>query len=63
MLAGWATGIRLFGRLDPQYSSDGTNWSTAYTFSTGYSKTGTSVSIDIVARYWRLLSDELVWHD
>ena len=54
MLAGWAWASDYSDGSILQYSSDGTNWSTAYTFSTGYSKTGTSVSIDMVARYWRL---------
>jgi RHS repeat-associated protein len=53
-LAGWGWASDYSSGSVLQYSNDASNWTTAHTFSSGFSSTGTSVSLDINARYWRL---------
>ena len=53
-LQGWGFALSYSAGSTLQYSNDATNWTTAHTYSSGFSSAGTSVTLDIVARYWRL---------
>ena len=53
-LMGWGYGFSYSSGAILQYSNDATNWTTAHTYSGGFSSIGTSITLDIVARYWRL---------
>ncbi len=53
-LTGWGYASGYSSGAVLQYSNDATNWTTAHTYSSGFSTTGTTVILDIVARYWRI---------
>lgn len=54
LIVDWGVAADASAGAELQYSNNGTSWTTAHTYATGFSPSGTTVSVNVAARYWRL---------